>query len=69
MADRDEHAAYEWAEFNLPLEVRALPPQPSPLARRVISRLSLATARPEAGAQVGEYQADDPFWLWRGRPA
>jgi len=65
MADRDEHAAYEWAEFNVPLEIRALPPQPSPLARRVISRLSLSAARPQAG----EHQADDPFWLWRGRPA
>jgi hypothetical protein len=65
MADRDEHAAYEWAEYNLPLEVRALPSRPSPLARRVLACQSLASAR----LAVAEGQATDPFWVWLRRPA
>jgi hypothetical protein len=65
MADRDEHAAYEWAEYNVPLEIRALPPQPSPLARRVLACQSLAAAR----LAVAERQPADPFWVWLRRPA
>ncbi len=63
--ERDEHALIEWAEYNVPLEIRALPPQPSPLARRVISRQSLAACRPPADQQ----RAADLFWLLGRRPA
>jgi hypothetical protein len=65
MADRDEHAAYEWAEYNVPLEIRALPPQPTPLARRILAGKSLAAAR----LAVEERRAADPFWSWMRRPA
>jgi hypothetical protein len=65
MADRDEHAAYEWAEYNVPLEIRALPTQPTPLARRILAARSLAAAR----LAVEERAAADPFWGWMQRPA
>jgi hypothetical protein len=63
--ERDEHALIDWAEYNVPLEIRALPPQPSPLARRVISRQSLAACRPTVEPQ----RASDLFWLLGRRPA
>jgi hypothetical protein len=68
MAILDEHAAFEWAEYNVPEEIRALPPafrpRPSPLGRRVIGRPALAASRQ---ASAGE-AARDPFWLWARRP-
>jgi hypothetical protein len=64
MGNRDEHAAYEWAEFNVPPEIRALPSRPSPLARRVLARQSLAALRPS----LDERRPAEPFWLWDRRP-
>jgi hypothetical protein len=63
--ERDEHALIEWAEYNVPLDIRALPPQPSPLGRRVISRQSLGAFRPA----VEQQHAADLFWLLGRRPA
>jgi hypothetical protein len=65
MGDRDEHAAYEWAEYNLPAELRAQPAGPSPLARRVLARRSLAALRPTLEEPQRPAQ---PFWLWGSRP-
>jgi hypothetical protein len=64
MGDRDEHAAYEWAEYNVPADIRALPSRPSPLARRVLTRQSLAALRPA----LDEKRPAEPFWLWGSRP-
>ena len=64
MAILDEHAAFEWAEFNVPEDIRALPPQPSPLGRRVMAREALTASRqtPAGG------NARAPLWLWARRP-
>lgn len=64
MDDRDECAAYEWAEFNVPPELRALPARPSPLARRILARQSLAALR----TSLESRRPADPFWLWGSRP-
>lgn len=64
MVNADEHAAVEWAEFNLPEYVRALPPQASPLGRRVIARQALSASRQALAAESNR----DPFWFFARRP-